>query len=170
MAGGEYVSVSSQRDSERALVVKERGELTDFPDAELKELEYLLRQRGISEQTARQVALELTDHDPLAAHLEFELGIREDDFANPWHAAISSALSFTAGAILPLVAILLPPPDLRVPITFVSVLLTLALTGAVSAEIGGSSKRLAATRLVIGGALALLATWLIGTLLGTTVG
>ncbi|HRV59652.1 MAG: VIT family protein [Solirubrobacterales bacterium] len=170
MALGEYVSVSSQRDSERALVVKERGELTDFPDAELKELEYLLRQRGISEQTARQVALELTDHDPLAAHLEFELGIREDDFANPWHAAISSALSFTAGAILPLVAILLPPPDLRVPITFVSVLLTLALTGAVSAEIGGSSKRLAATRLVIGGALALLATWLIGTLLGTTVG
>lgn len=169
MALGEYVSVSSQRDSERALVVKEQGELADFPDAELKELEFLLRQRGISEQTAHQVALELTDHDPLAAHLEFELGIREEDFANPWHAAVSSALSFTAGAILPLIAILLPPPDLRVPITFVIVLLTLALTGAISAEIGGSSRRLAATRLVVGGALALLATWLIGTLLGTTV-
>lgn len=169
MALGEYVSVSSQRDSEKALVAKEQGELADFPEAELEELEGLLRGRGLSEQTARQVAMELTDHDPLAAHLELELGIREEDFANPWHAAISSAISFTLGALLPLVAILLPPPELRVPITFVSVLLTLALTGAISADIGGSSKRTAATRLVIGGALALMTTWLIGTLLGTTV-
>jgi VIT1/CCC1 family predicted Fe2+/Mn2+ transporter len=169
MALGEYVSVSSQRDSEKALVAKEQGELKDFPDAELEELEMLLRGRGLSDQTARQVALELTDHDPLAAHLELELGIREEDFANPWHAAISSAISFTLGALLPLIAILLPPPELRVPITFVSVLFTLALTGAVSADIGGSSKRKAATRLVVGGALALVTTWLIGTLLGTTV-
>ena len=169
MALGEYVSVSSQRDSERALVTKEKGELAEFPEAEFAELESLLRDRGLSEQTSRQAALELTEHDALATHLEFELGIKEEELVNPWHAAFSSAVSFTAGALLPLISILLPPADIRVPITFVVVLLTLALTGAISADIGGSSKRQAATRLVIGGALALAATFLIGTLLGTTV-
>lgn len=169
MALGEYVSVSSQRDSEKALVEKEMGELSDFPDAEFKELFGLLRSRGLSEQTAKRAALELSDGDPLPAHLELELGIRVEDMANPWHAAISSAISFTIGALLPLVAILLPPAGIRVPVTFVAVLLTLALTGAVSAGIGGSSKTRAATRLVVGGSLALVATWLIGTLLGTTV-
>jgi VIT1/CCC1 family predicted Fe2+/Mn2+ transporter len=169
MALGEYVSVSSQRDSERALVAKEVGELAEFPEAEFAELESLLRDRGLSEETSRQAALEMTEHDALATHLEFELGIKEEELANPWHAAFSSAVAFTAGAILPLISILLPPADLRVPVTFVVVLLTLALTGAISADIGGSSKRQAATRLVIGGALALAATFLIGTLLGTTV-
>lgn len=169
MALGEYVSVSSQRDSERALVQKEMGELADFPDAEFEELFGLLRSRGLSEQTARQAARELTDRDPLPAHLEFELGIKQEEFANPWHAATSSAISFTLGALLPLLAILLPPAGIRVPVTFVVVLLTLALTGAVSAGIGGSPKLRAATRLVIGGSLALAATWLIGSLLGTTV-
>jgi VIT1/CCC1 family predicted Fe2+/Mn2+ transporter len=169
MALGEYVSVSSQRDSERALVVKERGELDSDPEYELAELTGLLRDRGLTEVTARQVAAELTAHDPLAAHLELELGLREEDFANPWHAAISSAVAFTSGAVLPLFAILLPPPGLRVPITFAAVLVTLAVTGAISAGIGGSSKRLASTRLVIGGALALAVTWGIGSLLGTTV-
>lgn len=169
MALGEYVSVSSQRDSERALVAKEVGELAEFPEAEFAELESLLRDRGLSEETSRQAALEMTEHDALATHLEFELGIKEEELANPWHAAFSSAVSFTAGALLPLISILLPPADLRVPVTFVVVLLTLALTGAISADIGGSSKRQAATRLVIGGALALAATFLIGTLLGTTV-
>ena len=111
----------------------------------------------------------MTEHDALATHLEFELGIKEEELANPWHAAFSSAVSFTAGALLPLISILVPPAGVRVPITFVVVLLTLALTGAISADIGGSSKRQAATRLVIGGALALAATFLIGTLLGTTV-
>ncbi len=169
MALGEYVSVSSQRDSERALVAKEVGELAEFPEAEFAELESLLRDRGLSEETSRQAALEMTEHDALATHLEFELGIKEEELANPWHAAFSSAVAFTAGAILPLISILLPPADLRVPVTFVVVLLTLALTGAISADIGGSSKRQAATRLVLGGALALAATFLIGTLLGTTV-
>ena len=169
MALGEYVSVSSQRDSERALIAKEVWELDEYPEAELKELQGLLRERGLSDETSRQAALELTEHDALATHLEFELGIQEEELANPWHAAFSSAVAFTAGAILPLVSILLPPPGLRVPVTFVAVLLTLALTGAISADIGGSSKRQAATRLVVGGALALAATFLIGTLLGTTV-
>lgn len=168
MALGEYVSVSSQRDTERALISKEREELRTMPAEELDELTTLYRRRGLSEQTARQVAVELTDHDALAAHLEVELGIDQHDLVNPWHAAISSAVSFTLGALLPLLAILLPPPELRVPITFAAVLIALAATGAISATVGGASPLRASVRLVFGGALALLATWLIGTLLGTT--
>jgi VIT1/CCC1 family predicted Fe2+/Mn2+ transporter len=169
MALGEYVSVSSQRDSERALIAKEIGELRDMPDEELEELTQLYRERGLTEATARQVAVELTAHDALSAHLEVELGIDQDDLVNPWHAAISSAIAFTLGALLPLLAILLPPPEWRVPVTFVAVLVALALTGTISARLGGSSRSRAAIRLVIGGALALVATWLVGTLLGTTV-
>lgn len=168
MALGEYVSVSSQRDSERALITKEQHELRTMPDAELEELTDLYRQRGLSDATAKRVAEELTEHDALAAHLEVELGIDQDDLVNPWHAAISSAVAFTLGALLPLLAILLPPAEWRVPVTFVAVLIALALTGAVSARIGGSSMLRAAVRLVVGGALALTVTWTIGTLLGTT--
>ena len=169
MALGEYVSVSSQRDTERALIEKERRELRDMPGEELDELTQLYRDRGLTESTARQVAVELTAHDALSAHLEVELGIDQDDLVNPWHAAISSAIAFTLGALLPLIAILLPPPEWRVPVTFVAVLIALALTGTVSARLGGASKSRAAIRLVLGGALALVATWLVGTLLGTTV-
>jgi len=169
MALGEYVSVSSQRDTERALIEKERGELRDMPGEELDELTQLYRNRGLTESTARQVAMELTAHDALSAHLEVELGIDQDDLINPWHAAISSAIAFTLGALLPLIAILLPPPEWRVPVTFAAVLIALALTGTVSARLGGASKSRAAIRLVLGGALALAATWLVGTLLGTTV-
>ena len=169
MALGEYVSVSSQRDSERALIAKERGELRDMPEAELEELTQLYRDRGLSDATAHQVALELTAHDALSAHLEVELHIDQNDLVNPWHAAISSAIAFTLGALLPLLAILLPPPEWRVPVTFVAVLIALAATGTISAHLGGSPRARAATRLVLGGALALVATWLIGTLLGTTV-
>jgi len=169
MALGEYVSVSSQRDSERALIAKEQAELRDMPDEELAELTQLYRDRGLTEATARQVAVELTAHDALAAHLEVELHIDQDDLVNPWHAALSSAISFTLGALLPLLAILLPPPEWRVPVTFVAVLVALAATGTVSAQLGGAPRLPAASRLVVGGALALVATWLIGTLLGTTV-
>lgn len=168
MALGEYVSVSSQRDSERALIAKEREELRTMPAEELAELTALYRRRGLSEKTAERVAEELTAHDALAAHLEVELGIDQDDLVNPWHAAASSAIAFTLGALLPLLAILLPPPEARVPVTFVAVLLALALTGTVSARIGGSPPLRAALRLVVGGALALAATWLIGSLLGST--
>ncbi|WP_424936816.1 MULTISPECIES: VIT1/CCC1 transporter family protein [Bacteria] len=168
MALGEYVSVSSQRDSERALIAKERHELRTMPEEELEELTELYRRRGLSEQTARKVAEELTAHDALSAHLEIELGLKEDDLVNPWHAALSSAVAFTLGALLPLIAILLPPPEIRVPVTFVAVLVALAATGAIAARIGGSAPLRASIRLVIGGALALVATWLIGTLLGTS--
>lgn len=168
MALGEYVSVSSQRDSERALIAKETHELATMPEEELEELTQLYRQRGLSDATARTVAKELTAHDALAAHLEVELNIDQEDLVNPWHAAVSSAVAFTLGALLPLLAILLPPADIRVPVTFVAVLLALALTGWVSAKIGGAKPGRSMARLVLGGALALLVTWALGTLLGTT--
>jgi VIT1/CCC1 family predicted Fe2+/Mn2+ transporter len=168
MALGEYVSVSSQRDTERALIAKEKRELRELPEEELEELAGLYRDKGLSEQTARQVAEELTAHDALAAHLDAELNINEDDVVSPWHAALASAVAFTLGAILPMAAILLPPHDWRVPVTFVSVLVALAITGAVAAHIGGASRVRAMVRTVIGGALALAVTYGIGTLLGTT--
>jgi vacuolar iron transporter family protein len=168
MALGEYVSVSSQRDSERALIDKETRELRDMPEQELEELTSLYRARGLTDHTARQVAIELTAHDALAAHLEVELGIDQDDLVSPWQAALSSAVAFTLGALLPLLTILLLPPELKIPITFVAVLVALALTGTVSAQLGGSGKVRATIRLVVGGGLALAVTWAIGTLLGTT--
>jgi VIT1/CCC1 family predicted Fe2+/Mn2+ transporter len=167
MALGEYVSVSSQRDSQRALIAKERQELLDDPDEELEELTQLYEARGLSRGTAEQVATELTAKDALRAHLAMELNIDEDEVVSPWHAAGASALAFTIGAILPLLAILLPPTAVRVPVTFVAVLIALALTGALGARIGGGSKSRATLRVVIGGALALAATFLIGMLLHT---
>jgi len=168
MALGEYVSVSSQSDSERALIAKERRELVEMPEEELEELTELYRARGLSDQTARQVAVELTENDALAAHLSAELNIDENDVVSPWHAAVASAAAFTIGAVLPLLAILLPPQGWRVPVTFVAVLLALALTGAISAHIGGSSRRRATLRVVVGGALALAATYGVGLLLGAS--
>lgn len=168
MALGEYVSVSSQSDSERALIEKERGELRDMPDEELDELTALYRAKGLTEQTARRVAVELTAHDVLSAHLSAELNIDQDDVVSPWHAAAASAAAFTIGAILPLLAILLPPAEWRVPVTFAAVLIALAVTGAVSASIGGSSRLRATLRVVIGGALALAVTYAVGALLGAS--
>ncbi|MGA7206348.1 MAG: VIT family protein [Specibacter sp.] len=168
MALGEYVSVSSQRDSQRALIEKERRELADDPDAELAELTGLYLAKGLSPATAEQVALELTGLDALAAHLSAELNIDQNEEANPWQAAYASAASFAVGALLPLLAIMLPPAGWRIPVTFVAVLIALALTGTLSAAIGGSSKTTSATRLVIGGALALAATYGIGSALGAS--
>jgi len=168
MALGEYVSVSSQSDSQRALIAKERAELAEFPDVELDELAQLYREKGLSDETARQVARELTEHDALAAHLEVELGLNEDDVASPLAAAGASALSFFLGAVLPMLAILLPPPEARVPVTFVAVLVALAVTGFVGARIGGSPALRPVIRIVIGGGLALAATFVLGSLLGTS--
>ena len=170
MALGEYVSVSSQRDSERALIAKESRELEEMPEAELEELTQLYRDRGLADDTVLQVARELTARDALGAHLEVELHIDQHDLVSPWHAAISSAIAFTLGALLPLLAILLPPPEWRVPVTFAAVLVALAITGSVSARLGGSRPGRAIVRLVVGGALALAVTWIIGSLLGTAVG
>lgn len=168
MALGEYVSVSSQSDSQRALIEKERQELRDDPDGELAELAHIYQAKGLSEATARTVAEELTAKDALKAHLSAELNIDEEEVVSPWHAAFASAIAFTVGAVLPMLAIIFPPEGARIPVTFAAVLLALALTGTVSAKIGGSSKRKATLRLVVGGALAMAFTFAVGSLLGTT--
>ena len=169
MALGEYVSVSSQRDSEKALLRREKEELKTYPEEEMEELVELYRAKGLRPETARQVARELTEHDALRAHLDAELNIDPDDLVNPVHAAVASAVAFTVGALLPLVAVLLPT-TLRVPVTVVAVLVALAITGAVSARLGGSAPRRAVLRLVIGGAAGLALTYGIGHLFGTAIG
>lgn len=169
MSLGEYVSVSSQRDSESALLERERQELTEIPEEELVELAEIYEAKGLSAETAKQVAAELTAHDALAAHAEAELRIDPDALTNPFHAAVASAVAFLLGALLPLVAILLPPPGLRVIVTVVAVLAALAITGVLSAKIGGSNARLAVTRVVIGGAAGLALTYGIGSLFGNAI-
>ena len=169
MALGEYVSVSSQRDTERALIAKERYELEHMPEQELAELAGFYEEKGLSARTARQVAVELTAHDALAAHLEVELHISTDDVSNPWQAAFASALAFTVGAVLPLLAVLLPPPEWRLPDTFAAVLIALVVTGWLSAYLGGSPKPRAIGRVVTGGLLALVVTYAIGALIGVSV-
>lgn len=170
MALGEYVSVSTQRDSETALLAKEQRELEDTPEQELRELTAIYRAKGLRPETAALVATELTEHDALAAHLDAELNLNPQDLANPVHAALASAIAFTLGALLPLVAILLPPPAWRVPVTIGAVLLALALAGALGARIGGSTPGRAVARVVIGGAIGLALTYTIGHLFGTAIG
>ena len=169
MALGEYVSVSAQRDAEQALLRKEQRELREDPAAELEELAQLYEAKGLSAATARTVAEELTDHDPFAAHAEVELGLDAADLTNPWQAAASSALAFTVGAALPLIAILATPSTLRIPVTVGAVLLALLITGAVSAALGGAPRNRAVGRNLVGGGLALAITYLIGHLVGAAI-
>ncbi len=168
MAAGEYVSVSSQRDSERALIARERQELIDQPDEELAELAEIYQSKGLSPSTARLVAKELTAHDAIGAHLEAELGLDERGLTNPWHAAFSSALAFLAGATLPMLAITLPPDGWRIPLAFGASLLALAITGWVGARLGNSPPLKPVLRVLAGGTFALLLTWGIGTALGVS--
>ena len=168
MALGEYVSVSSQRDTERALLLKERNELENEPEAELAELAAIYRAKGLSPATAAQVAVELTEHDAFAAHVDAELGLHPEELTNPWHAAAASAAAFTVGSVLPVLSIVLPAAALRVPLTFAVVLLALAITGLVSARLGGAPARVAVARVVIGGALGMAVTYAVGHLLGAS--
>jgi vacuolar iron transporter family protein len=169
MALGEYVSVSSQRDSERALIAKEEAELATMPHEELAELTKLYQDKGLSPQTARQVAEELTASDALAAHLDAELNIDQQDIVSPWRAAYASAIAFLIGGLLPILAIIVFPAAMRVPATFAAVLIALAITGAAGGYLGGSPLLRPTVRVVLGGAIALATTFLIGRLLGTTV-
>lgn len=166
MATGEYVSVSTQRDTERALIAKERDELRTMPEQELAELTELYRDKGLSPDLARQVAVELTEKDALKAHLDVELNLDADDVANPWSAAIASAISFSVGALLPLLAILLSPAAIRVPVTFAAVVVALGLTGVISSRLGGAATSRAVIRNVLGGALAMIITYVVGRLVG----
>ena len=169
MAAGEYVSVSTQRDTERALLAKERRELRDMPEAELEELTQIYQDKGLSPDLAAEVARQLTDHDALGAHAEAELGIDPDELTNPWHAAVASMVSFTLGALLPLVAILLPPVAARIWVTAAAVVVALVLTGWGSSRLGEAPTRPAVLRNVAGGVLAMLVTYGIGALVGTQV-
>ncbi|KAA9135947.1 VIT1/CCC1 transporter family protein [Microbacterium caowuchunii] len=168
MAVGEYVSVSSQRDTERSVIDRERRRLTDSPTQALDDLARVYRDKGLSDATARTVAEELTRHDDLAAHLDAEYRMSEGGVVSAWAAAFASGIAFVVGAVLPMAAILLPPPALRVPVTFVTVLLALAVTGAAAARMGGAAPLRGMVRTVVGGALALAATWAVGSLLDTT--
>ena len=166
MAAGEYVSVSTQRDSEKAALALERRELREQPEAELEELTQMLADRGLTREVAREAAAQLTARDALRAHARVELGIDPDQLTNPWHAAWASFLAFTVGALLPLLAIVLPPADWRVPVTVVSVLAALTLTGWSSARLGAARPGRAMLRNVSGGALAMGVTYAAGALLG----
>lgn len=166
MAAGEYVSVSTQRDSEKAALAMEKRELREQPEAELAELTDMLADRGLSRDVAREAAQQLTERDALRAHARVELGIDPDELTNPWHAAWASFVAFTVGALLPLLAIVLPPADWRLGVTVVSVLGALALTGWSSARLGSADVRPAVLRNMGGGALAMAVTYGAGALLG----
>lgn len=166
MAAGEYVSVSSSRDTEKALLERELNELKNNPDGEKLELAGIYETKGLSKKTAMMVAEELTARDPVAAHFDAELGIDPNNLTNPWHAASASAFSFLVGAVIPLIAIMLPPAALRIPVAFLSVLVALFFTGYISAKVGQANILRAITRVVIGGALAMIVTYSIGMYFG----
>ena len=169
MAAGEYVSVSSQADLEKADLEIERAALKSHPDAELEELTGIYINRGLTPETAREVARQLTEHDALEAHARDELGMSDAVAARPVQAAFSSAASFTIGAILPILAALFAPAGLITPVVAVVSLISLAILGALSARAGGASKLKAASRVVFWGVAAMLVTGVIGHLFGTVV-
>jgi VIT1/CCC1 family predicted Fe2+/Mn2+ transporter len=162
MAAGEYVSVSSSRDTEKALLKKEKYELENNPEEELEELAYIYEQKGLSYKTAMVVAKELSAKDAYAAHIDAELGIDPNDLTNPWHAAFASASSFTIGSLIPLITIIFTPAELKIPITFTAVIIALVITGTLSAKVGNAPILRAVIRVVIGGAIAMVVTYGIG--------
>jgi VIT1/CCC1 family predicted Fe2+/Mn2+ transporter len=169
MAAGEYVSVSTQRDTEQALLAKERRELAEDPEEELAELAGIYRDKGLSAEVAIKVAEELTAHDALAAHAEAELGIDPEELTNPWQAAFASMISFTLGAALPLLTIMVFGPAWRAWATVVAVAVALAFTGFASARFAEADVRRAIIRNVVGGLLAMLVTYAIGKVVGNHV-
>ena len=169
MALGEYVSVSSQRDAQREQIAAERRELRGDPVGEERELASMYEAKGLSPQTAQLVARELTEQDALAAHVDVELNLDPGDLVNPWQAAAASAVSFVAGALLPLLAIVLTPSGLRVWVTVAVVLAALVVTGAAAARWGGSSPRRSVVRVLVGGAAGLAVTYLVGRAFGAAV-
>jgi VIT1/CCC1 family predicted Fe2+/Mn2+ transporter len=168
MAVGEYISVSSQRDAEKSLLAKERFELEHYPEAELEELTALYQKKGLSRPTAEQVANELTSHNAFAAHAEAELHIDPHDLVNPWQAGFASAVSFTIGALIPIIAVILSPVSTRVLATFAAVFVALVITGVSSANISGVPVSKVTARVVMGGILAMTITFGIGSLFGVS--
>jgi len=170
MAVGEYVSVSSQRDAEQADIGLETHELASEPEAELQELALIYVKRGLEKELALKVAEQLSAHDRLGAHMRDELGIDEASLARPLQAAWISAASFASFAMVPIVALLVSPVALRIPVIAALSLASLAVLGAFGGHLGGAPLGRAALRVTIGGALAMTVTALIGRLLGVSVG
>ncbi len=169
MAAGEYVSVSSQMDTEKADIAREAQELQDMPEEELQILATIYEQRGLSKETAMKVAIEFTEKDALAAHVRDELGINEISQANPIQAALASGAAFTLGGILPLIVVLFSPLSGMEYALYASSILFLVLLGTIAAKTGGSSIKKAILRITIWGTLAMGLTALVGYLFGVNV-
>jgi len=169
MAAGEYVSVSSQADTEKADLERERGELAEDVESERKELAAIYVNRGLNNELAQQVADQLMAHDALAAHARDELGLSEVHTARPIQAAMASAATFAVGAALPLLMILVSPESVMMPFVAGSSLVFLALMGGLAARVGGAGIVAGAARVTLWGALAMAATAAIGALFGQVV-
>jgi len=169
MAAGEYVSVSSQADTERADLAKEEAALRDQPEEELAELAAIYVERGLDPALAHEVAVQLTAHDALGAHARDEIGISEVIAARPVQAALASAATFSVGAAVPLIAAVLTPLNVAIPVVTGTSLVSLAVLGALSAQAGGAPVGRAVARVTLWGAFAMAATAAIGALFGATV-
>ncbi|MEY2816257.1 MAG: hypothetical protein RJA78_833 [Actinomycetota bacterium] len=169
MAGGEYTSVSAQKDSEKAALAVERKELADDPEGELRELAWFYEQKGISPALAIQVAEELTNKDALKAHAEAELGIDSEHHVSPTQAALSSLIAFALGGMLPLLAVIGPWVEYRIAATVASVVVALILTGFVGAKIGGAKSGRGIFRNLVVSLLTMGVTYAIGHLVGTNI-
>jgi VIT1/CCC1 family predicted Fe2+/Mn2+ transporter len=168
MAAGEYVSVSSQTDAEQADLARETRELAETPDAELNELTQIYVDRGLALELAEKVAVQLTAHDAIGAHARDELGISETVTSHPIQAAVVSALTFAAGAVVPLIVALLAPPGQISIIVAAATLLALAILGGLGASAGGAGIARGAVRVTFWGALAMAATAAVGMVFGVS--
>jgi vacuolar iron transporter family protein len=168
MGAGEYVSVSTQRDAELALIEAEKHDLARMPEEELAHLTVMLEEKGLSHDIAHRAAVQMTEKDALRTHAELEFGIDIDDVTNPWGAALASMSAFSVGALLPLLTILLPSPE-RFYVTAIAVAVALAITGFTSARLGRARPWPAVVRNVLGGVFAMGVTLVIGSLLGTQI-
>ncbi len=169
MAAGEYVSVSSQTDIEKADIEREKEELKKMPEAELKILAEIYKKRGLKKETALQVAKELTESDALGTHIRDELGLNEISQANPIQAAFASGTAFTVGGLLPLLVTLFAPVETMEYFLYGFTIISLIILGAVSAKTGGSSMRKAVIRIVIWGTIAMGISALVGYIFGINV-
>lgn len=169
MAVGEYVSVSSQSDAEKAYVTLEKEDLRKDPEGELDELAREYQKLGVSHATAKKVAVELTQKDALRAHLHVHFNLDPDDLNSPWQAAIASLLSFTAGGLVPFLAMILTPAAWRAPVTVAAVVVALTTIGYLSAVAGSAPKARAMIRVIGGGLLAMAITYGVGVLFGHSV-
>lgn len=170
MAVGEYVSVSSQSDAEKAYIAKEKQKLSDSPELELESLAAAYQEQGMTKKTALQVAKEVTKKEPLKAHLRMHFGIDPDDISSPMQAAIASLVAFTVGGLVPFVAMVFSPEAWRVWATIIAVAVALTATGYFSALAGEAARGRAIARILVGGLLAMIITYFVGVLFGTTIG